>query len=204
MRGIVIFMEGGGDRRDGKVTLRQGMDALLAPLKLAARSKALRWELIVCGSRNAAFRAFRNAVNAGEDAFVVLLADAEAPVSLTPKQHLASRDGWEIDFAGEDAVHLMVQVMETWIIADANALASYYGQGFRRNVLPRRENLEDVPKRDVERALNRATEQTTKGRYHKIKHLSALLREIDVNKVRERCHHCDRLFNAVTEKIEAA
>ena len=200
----MIFMEGGGDRRDGRVALRQGMDALLAPLKLAARSKALRWELTACGSRNAAFRAFRNAVNADKDAFVVLLVDAEAPVSMTPKQHLASRDGWEIDFASGDVLHLMVQVMETWIIADADALATYYGQGFRRNVLPRRENLENVPRRDIEGALNRATEQTTKGCYHKIKHVSALLREIDVNKVRERCHHCDRLFNAVTEKIEAA
>lgn len=204
MSGIMIFMEGGGDKRDGKVALRQGMDALLAPLKLAAGNKALRWELTPCGSRNAAFRQFRNAVNAGKDAFVVLLVDAEAPVSMTPKQHLASRDGWEIDFVDEDAFHLMVQVMETWLIADADALATYYGHEFRRNVLPRRENLEDVPKRDVEQALNRATERTTKGRYHKIKHASALLREIDRCKVRKRCHHCDRLFKAVTEKIQAA
>ena len=204
MKGIVIFMEGGGTSRGSKAALRQGMDAFLAPLKSAARSKALRWELKACGRRNAAFREFHNALNAGEDAFVVLLVDAEAPVSMTPSQHLASRDGWKIDFSNEDAVHLMVQVMETWIIADADTLAAYYGQGFRSNALPRRQNLEDVSKSDVERALNLATEQTTKGRYQKIKHASDLLRRIDLNKVRQRCRHCERLFNTITEQIEAA
>lgn len=34
-------MEGGGDRRDGKVALRQGMYALLAPLEPAAQRKVL-------------------------------------------------------------------------------------------------------------------------------------------------------------------
>lgn len=204
MIGVEIYMEGGGDSRDGKAALRQGMDALLEPLKTAARSNTLHWKLVPCGNRNAAFRAFRNAVNAGDDVFVMLLVDSEAPVSTGSRQHLASRDEWDLSFADEEAVHLMVEIMETWIIADADALATYYGQGFRRNALPTRQNLEDVSKSDVERALNHATEQTTKGRYRKIKHARDLLRRIDVNKVRERCRHCERLFNTATEQIEAA
>lgn len=204
MSGVAIYMEGGGNSKDGKVALRQGMDALLNPLKAAARSKALHWRLVACGSRNAAFQAFCNAVSASDDAFVMLLVDSEAPVSTGPRRHLASRDGWDLSFADEEAVHLMVEVMETWIIADADALVTYYGQRFRRNALPSRQNLEDVSKSDVERALNHATEQTTKGRYQKIKHASDLLRRIDVNRVRQRCRHCERLFNTVTEQIEAA
>ena len=204
MKGIAIYMEGGGEKPGGKIELRQGMDSLLGALKDAARSKALRWKLVPCGSRKAAFSAFSNAINSGDDAFVVLLVDSEEPVSDRPNQHLALRDKWDLAFADEDAVHLMVEVMETWIIADADALATYYGQGFRRNALPRRENLENVSKRDVEHSLNRATEHTTKGRYHKIKHASDLLQRIDVSKVRRRCRHCERLFNAVTKQIEAA
>ena len=42
------------------------------------------------------------------------------------------------------------------------------------------------------------------GRYHKIRHAGDLLRRIDVNKVRERCRHCERLFNTVAEQIKAA
>ena len=204
MRGIAIYMEGGGDSRDGKAKLRQGMDAFLNPLKADARSKALRWKLVTCGSRGEAFRAFRKAVNAGGEIRVMLLVDSEAPVSTGPRQHIVSRGEWDLSFADEDAVHLMVQVMETWIIADADALAAYYGQGFKRNALSRRVNLEDVSKIDIEQALNRATEQTSKGCYQKIKHARDLLRRIDVNKVRERCRHCERLFNTATEQIEAA
>ena len=37
MSGVAIYMEGGGDGRDTKTDLRQGMDTLLQPLKEAAR-----------------------------------------------------------------------------------------------------------------------------------------------------------------------
>ena len=204
MNGIEIYMEGGGDRRDGKVALRQGMDALLAPLKLAAERKALHWKLVCCGSRNAALRAFRNATTTNRDACVALLVDAEGPVSENPGEHLATRDGWDVAFADEDAFHLMVQVMETWIVADADALAAYYGRGFRRNALPGAQNLEDVSKPEIERALRRATERTTKGRYHKIRHARHLLGRIDRDRVRIRCRHCERLFTTIATRIEAA
>ena len=202
--GIEIYMEGGGDRRDGKDALRQGMDALLAPLKQAAMQKALRWKLVCCGSRNDARRAFRNAAATNRDVFVVLLVDSEDPVSESPREHLASRDGWDVAFADEDALHLMVQVMETWIVADPDALAAYYGQGFRPDVLPGAQNLEPVSKLEIERALRRATEHTTKGRYHKIRHARHLLHRIDLGRVRSRCGHCERLFNAIDAQIEAA
>lgn len=197
-------MEGGGDNRDRKTALRQGMDALLAPLKDAAERKDLRWKLVCCGSRNAALRAFRNAAASGRDAFVALLVDAEGPVSESPSRHLASRDGWDVAFADEASIHLMVQVMETWIVADVDSLAAYYGQQFRRNALPSARNLEDVPKAELERALRFATERTTKGRYHKIRHARHLLRRIDLDAVRQRCKHCDRLFTTVSAQIEAA
>ena len=203
MRDITIYMEGGGDSKDGKVALRQGMDTLLAPLKRAAERNALHWKLVCCGSRSAALRDFRNAVQAGRGGFVALV-DAEGPVSEDPRRHLASRDEWDVTFADDDAVHLMVQVMETWIVADADALADYYGKGFRRSALPGAKNLEDVPKIDVEQALRRATESTTKGRYHKIGHARDLLGRIDPRRVRQRCGHCDRLFNKLSAEVEAA
>lgn len=59
-------------------------------------------------------------------------------------------------------------------------------------------------KAEVERALRLATERTTKGRYHKIRHARHLLRRIDLDAVRRRCKHCDRLFTTVSAQIEAA
>ena len=204
MSGVAIYMEGGGDGKDAKAALRQGMDALLQPLKEAARAKALHWKLVPCGGRNKALQGFRNAAVNGDDAIVVLLVDAEGPVDRAPHLHLQSRDGWNMDFADEDTINLMVQTMETWIVADPGALSTYYGQNFNGNVLPSRENLEEVAKADVARVLDQATEHTRKGRYHKIKHASDLLKRIDVVKVKQRCRHCERLFNVLGRMIDAA
>ena len=204
MSRVKIYMEGGGDGKNTKGAIRQGMDALLQPLKAAARAKSLHWDLVPCGGRDEAFRGFRNAVKRGDDAIILLLVDAEEPVNKAPRSHLQARDGWDIGFADADTIHLMVQTMETWIVADPEALTAYYGHGFVKGVLPGSENLELAPKGDVERALNRATERTTKGRYRKIRHASDLLKRIDVEKVKARCCHCKRLFDELGQKINEA
>ena len=193
MEGVAIYMEGGGDGPNGKAALRIGMDALLSPLKEVARRDRLRWKLVVCGGRDAAFKRFRNAANGG-DAIVALLVDSEGPVSTAPTLHLAQRDGWHLQFADGDAIHLMVQVMETWIVADAEALNRYYGSGFERDRLPRHAVLEALPKADVASALERATAATSKGSYRKIRHASDLLARIDPEVVKQRCPHFERLW----------
>ena len=204
MSGVAIYMEGGGDSKSAKAAIRQGMDALLRPLKEAARAKPLHWKLVPCGGRNEAFRRFRDAVSNGDDAIVVLLVDAEGPVDRAPHLHLQSRDGWDMGLADEDTIHLMVQVMETWIVADPDALSTYYGQNFNGNVLPRAANLEQVSKEDVARTLNRATEHTTKGCYHKITHASDLLKRLNAGRVKARCPHCQRLFDLLRPMVDAA
>ena len=204
MSGVAIYMEGGGDSRDAKAVIRQGMDRLLQPLKDAARARALHWKLVPCGGRDEAFRRFRDAAGNGGNAIIVLLVDAEGPVSGAPHLHLQSRDGWETGFTDENAIHLMVQTMETWMVADPDALRRYYGQNFNGNVLPRTANLEEVAKTDVARVLNQATERTRKGRYHKIRHASDLLKRIDVERVKQRCPHCARLFDKLGQKINEA
>lgn len=201
---VAIYMEGGGDSGNTKAALRQGMNAMLNQLKQAAREKAMHWKLVCCGPRQEAFRHFQNAVRNGNDTIVVLLVDAEGPVEQELRGHLLSRDGWDLNFADGDAVHLMVQTMETWIVADPAALVEYYGQGFNVGVLPRRPNLEEVPKADVEGSLNRATDGARKGRYHKIRHASDLLQRIDAEKVKAKCRHCRRLFIEVERMIHAA
>ena len=106
MRGIAIYLEGGGRGQSTRAALRQGMDAFLRPLKQAARTKALRWRLVCCGSRRETFRKFEYSTSNGED-MVVLLVDAEGPVVERPRKHLHSRDGWDLDFASSDRVHLI-------------------------------------------------------------------------------------------------
>ena len=181
------------------------MDTFLQPIKEAARDKALSWKLVCCGPRNEAFQRFQNAVNSSADAVNVLLVDSEGPVKhQSVRRHLQARDKWNLSFTPEETVHLMVQTMETRIVADPAALQSYYGPGFRTNRLPRATNLEGVPKTDVENSLREATERTQKESYHKIRHAGDLLKLIDVESVKARCDHCQRLFDDLGQIVEAA
>ena len=204
MSGVAIYMEGGGSGANTRAVLRQGMDTLLGSLKQAARDKRMRWKLVCCGPRNEAFHRFRNAADNGEADILLLLVDAEGPVATGPRAHLQARDDWDMTGVDAQSVHLMVQTMEAWIVADAEALGRYYGQGFNAGVLPRAADLESVAKLDVERSLRRATVHTRKGRYRKIAHASDLLQRIDAEKVKVRCRHCQRLFDELGGMIDAA
>ena len=202
MSAIAIYMEGGGGGKGTRAALRRGMDGFLGKLKDVARAKGWRWRLVCCGGRDAAFRAFGNAYSNGSDALVVLLVDSEGTVDASPRAHLA-RDGWNLSGVADNQIHLMVQVMETWIVADPEALAAYYRQSFQANALPAADDLETVAKNEVASALDRATAQTQKGRYHKIHHAAALLACIDPAKARARCRHCERLFATLDAAVAA-
>ena len=120
----------------------------------------------------------------------------------TPVLHLNDRDGWIIDSGMEACVHLMVQTMETWIVADPDALEIYYQPRFRASALPRALNLESVSKVDIEMALDEATKDTQKGKYKKIRHAKDLLARIDAEKVNSRCPHSKRFFEYVKSAID--
>ena len=201
--GITILMEGGG--RGRKRDLRIGMGVFLQPLAEAARRKSLSFNVIPCGSRENTFRRFRDTVdNADPNETQILLVDSETLVTLPAPAHLRETDGWDLSFALEQTIHLMVQVMEAWIVADPKAVAQYYGQGFNLRKLPKRQALEQVPKTRVDKALKDATKRTGKGVYHKIRHAGELLMRLDRARVKERCRHCKRFFEALEGIIEAA
>jgi hypothetical protein len=180
------------------------MDAFLGEIKDAARAKALRWKLVPCGGRQQTYEAFVNAAKDPDYSIRVLLVDAEGPVTTTRAGHLNRRDGWSFADVAETAVHLMTQTMEAWIVADLDALAKFYGQNFHLGLLPTAKNLEAVRKQDVADSLERATRDTTKGAYHKIKHVNALLSRIDAAKVCARCPCCRVLFTDLPAIIATA
>ena len=82
MKSIAIYIEGGGEGKDGKAALRQGFDALLSVQKQTARLRSLRWRVVLCGARHAAFGAFCQATaSAGPGEVTVLLVDSEETVA---------------------------------------------------------------------------------------------------------------------------
>lgn len=194
---IAIYMEGGGDGKNSKDDLRRGMDAFLIEIKDACRERKWHWKLVCCGSRNDAYKGFRNAQASGDAGIVVLLVDSEAAVQSPPAAHLSQQDGWKLQDSDDARIHLMVQTMETWIVADRGALSRYYGQGFQGNAIPDHLDLEAVGKNDIANGLSLATANTQKGEYHKIKHARQLLGLISPETVRKRCLHCEMLFDGL-------
>jgi hypothetical protein len=199
---IRIYIEGGGDSKDTKAFLRQGFGIFLNELVTVARAKRVRWQLVMCGSRNSAFDAFRTSLGQNPQAFNVLLVDSETPVSTRPWAHLLARDGWNVGNLSDDFCHLMVQVMESWFLADLEKLAGYYGTGFARNSIPNTANVEQISKATIENSLKIATRNTQKGEYQKIHHASKLLALIEATTVRRASSHCDRLFTILAAKMD--
>jgi hypothetical protein len=95
----------------------------------------------------------------------------------------------------------MVQMMESWFHGDKDALAKFYGDGFKRNALKPNPKVEEIPKKDLEDGLRTATRATRKGAYHKTAHGPMLLALIDQDRVRQAAPNCDRLFQAVLDKL---
>lgn len=203
VKGIRVYVEGGGDGRNTKQLLRRGFSSFLKGLVQIACKKQIKWDIIVCGSRNNAFRDFNNALQDHPDAFNVLLVDSEAPVSKPPWEHLKSRDNWDSPGIDDKHCYLMVQTMEAWFIADIETLKKFYGQGFKENSMPRDLNVERIDKDSLESRLKVATRNTSKGEYQKIQHASKLLELLDVAKVRNAAPNCDRLFTTLTQIMEA-
>jgi len=195
-------MEGGGQTKNTKAALRQGMEVFLGDIKDACQRRGWQWKLVPCGSRGETYQRFQHARQNACARIVVLLVDSESDVgAATPTRHLAALDGWNLEGIGDDLVHLMVQMMETWIVADPATLKAYYRSGFQENVLPRGQNLEKVSKMDISQALDRATRGSDKGKYHKIRHAQQILQRVNSRTVRERCSYCERLFETLLSLI---
>jgi hypothetical protein len=219
MKEIAIYVEGGGDSAQQRAELRHGLDELLKSQKQAARAKRLGWKLVPSGGRQSAYNAFIRAVrDANDDKLCVLLVDSEGPIApetknkpdvnaQARKHHLEERDGWNMAQIEPETIHLMVQCMEAWLLADPEKLASYYGQGFRANGLPIRQNLEDEPKLEVYQKFAKATKDTSKGTYSeannaKIRHASALLAMVRPTKVAHRCPRFATFIKWLDEQID--
>ncbi len=201
---IRIYIEGGGDGKNTKALLRQGFNSFMKDLIQIARSKRIQWHNIPCGSRHHAFRDFKNALQSHPDAYKVLLVDSEAPVNKTPWDQLKDRDNWNSSGMDDIHCHLMVQVMESWFTADIEALKHFYGQGFKENAIPYNQKVEKINKSDLESAFKKATKDTSKGEYNKIKHGAKLLELVDVAKVRSASTHCDRFFKTLAQKMDVS
>ena len=180
---LKLIVEGSGDRKSKSLNreCRRAFAEFLGKAGLVGKLPSIE----AAGGREQAYDAFKTA-HARDSRTAVLLVDAEAPVTAQdPWTHLSTHDDWTRPAgATNDQCHLMVQVMESWFLADREALATFYQQRFRPQALPGNpRQVEQISKMDVENGLERATRATTRGRYHKGRHSFEILASLDPAKV---------------------
>ena len=84
---------------------------------------------------------FRDACSGALKTTPVLLVDSEGPVDWgrgSARERLQCVDNWDLRSTDDRSAHLMVQFMGTWIVADPETVAAYYGKGSGRRPSPPR------------------------------------------------------------------
>ena len=180
-----------------QTAIRRGFATLFDKL-LGGRAKP---SVIASGGRDQAFRAWERALRTDPDVHSLLLVDSEGPIppGVGPWNHVTKRAGdthWQKPTnLDDDRLFFMVQTMEAWFIADKQALVSFYGsKHFQETALPDRSDVENIPKHDLEKILEHASRNTTKGAYRK-SHGFALIGLLDPAKVRAASSHAAQFFD---------
>jgi hypothetical protein len=169
---VTIYVEGGGDGPATIAACRRGFLEFFAKLLPGKQRVNVR----PFGGRKQTYDAFVLSLkDRNNELHTILLVDAEEPVApdSTCWEHLRTRrgDGWtRPPGVDEKDVHLMVQTVESWFLADPDKLAEYYGQGFKPDKLPAPVNGKDVEchrKIKIYKSLNSAIKATKHKKYKK-------------------------------------
>jgi hypothetical protein len=147
----------------------------------------VKLDVVACGPRDKAIARFRN-----DSTAALLLIDSEGDDLNELSSNVAGRT---ISTKAPDQIFFMVQLMESWFLADQNSLAAYFGQGFNPNPLPANPDLETIPKQDVENGLGNATRPSRKGKYRKGTHDAPLLGLVDHFAVYGACPNFRKLVD---------
>ena len=163
MVSVKIFVEGGGEGKDLKSRCREGFSKLIKKMGFAGRMP----RIVACGGRQSAYDMFNIAMtSAGYDEYPILLVDSEDPISSNlPWEHLYLRDSWDRPAgASDDQAQMMATCMETWIMADHEALQKVFGSCLRREALLPANNLEERSRQELLAALKSATNNCGKNK----------------------------------------
>jgi Domain of unknown function (DUF4276) len=199
---VTIYFEGGGDGGALKTLARKGLKQFIGRMGFYGRMPGI----VACGSRNDTYDRFCVAMrtyNSGVPYLPILLVDSEDQVSTDDIwSHLYVRDKWKRPSGADDVqAHVMVRCMETWFLADVDALKRYFGNRFSESALPRHSNIEDIDRKEISDALHKAARNTPKEGYNKGRDSFRVLAELDPAKVIAASSHAKRLFETLKKHL---
>ncbi len=190
MVSVTIFVEGGGESKELKSRCREGFSKLIKKMGFVGHMP----KIVACGGRKNAYDMFNIAMtSAGYDEYPILLVDSEDPISSDrPWDHLHVRDRWDRPVgANDDQAQMMATCMETWIMADHEALQKVFGYCLRRGSLIPANNLEERSRQELLEALKSATDNCGRNKgYDKGKRSFQILAELNTRSLENLSYFC--------------
>ncbi len=168
---------------EGDNGLKPGFHRFLREIVEVARNRRCRFRLVE--ANGTPVQDFHDALKTHRDAWNVLLLDSEDPLEAEVRKR-------SLESCDTESIFWMVRVMESWFLADLDALETYNGNRVHGNP-----SVEEIPKEDVLQRLKRVSN----GKYHKVKHGAKLLELIDPSKVRKAAPNCERMFRVILAKL---
>jgi len=181
---------------EGDPELKEGFHSFFGKLVFQNYFRRCRVRFIAGKGRSDTIHDFQDGLASHSSSWNVLLIDSEGP----DDGQLFAR--LKLSAARKKSVFWMVQLMESWFLADIDALKGFYGQGFREAQLRIQRDLEQVPKKDVIKWLENATKTTQKGKYDKTAHAPRLLSLINPDLVRKACPNCRRMHESFMARLQ--
>ena len=203
-RYVRVYIEGGAEGRDANNDFRRGWKKFLNELHELARANGYHSLDVIRGKdRGNTFHRFTKHKKEYPNDLCVLLVDAETKVPEDARVWdvvvRRSGDKWQRpSWATERHLFLMVHFVETWILTDQDALQRFFKRGFNQKPLPTT-NLEARSKDEINQALKKATQGSSKGPY---RHGQAheIIEIIDPARVKT-LKHGQRLFDSLGSLI---
>lgn len=184
---------------EGSDKLRVGFGKLFGNHKNRARQNRIHFKMIAGGPNAETVKGFLRSCRLNPSDLNVLLIDSEAPAPSVADalRALRSRNYWDANVAPEDErIHFMVQAMEAWFIADRQAMASHFGDGFRCGSLPNPQNAESISPTGLTESIDQALRGIggrRRKKYDKVRDGARLLALIDEATVSRNCPSFGRL-----------
>ncbi|MCX6594703.1 MAG: DUF4276 family protein [Acidobacteria bacterium] len=195
---VTLFVEGGAPPDQNGRSQGRAFNRLCARAvkTLLGKVSKRHIDVVPCGPNRNAIEQFRSALEGQQYELPVLLVDSEGPVRTNPLAHIAQLNSIVPGLLNEDQVHLMVQLMEAWLLSDPDALHLYFGRGFRKREVPSVE-LEEIPKASIESALAEAS-ASCDSPYIAGQHgrrAFEILATVDPQKLQAACPSAKRFFD---------
>ena len=200
-----IYIEGGATgagSRDLNLRCQQAFHKLLGSMGFKGRFPRL-W---ACGGRGAVFDEFVNHHSSNTADYVAMWIDSEEPMenpdaawehlrTVTTVPKWAKPQG-----AQDDQVLFMTTCMETWIVADRDALRKHYGRQLQESALPPLVSLEERGRHDVQGKLGHATRHCANA-YEKGKRSFEILGKLTPATLEHHLPSFGRARRILTEKL---